>query len=71
MAQLQRFRSPSGVVRDDLLEKATWNQYLKVGGCGSFAHHCQTFSGIPYAKRVPGAESDTEGILSQPSLAGA
>lgn len=50
----------------------TWNQYLKVGGCGSFAHHCQqTFSEIPYAKLVPGAKSDMEGVLSQPSLAGA
>lgn len=31
-AQLLRFRSPRRAVREDLLEKATWNQHLKVGG---------------------------------------
>lgn len=70
-AQLPRFRSPRWLVREDLLEKAVWSQHLKVGGCGSFTHCQQTFSGVPYAQLLPGAKSNMEGVLGQPSLAGA
>lgn len=56
---------------EDLLEKAVWSQHLKVGGCGSFTHCQQTFSGVPYAQLLPDAKSNMEGVLGQPGLAGA
>lgn len=58
-------------MREVWLEKSTWKQHLEVGGCGSFTHCQQTFLGVPYAKLVPGAKSNMEGVLGQPSLAGA
>lgn len=35
------------MVREDFLEEAAWNRYLKVGGCGLFTHCQQTVSGAP------------------------
>lgn len=60
-------------MREIWLEKSTWKQHLEVGGCGSFNSLSADLwgGGVPYAKLVPGAKSNMEGVLGQPSLAGA
>lgn len=48
IAQPLRSKSLRGrAVREDFLEEAAWNQYLKVRGYGSFSHCQWTISGAP------------------------
>lgn len=72
IAQPLRSKSLRGqAVREDFLEEAAWNQYLKVRGYGSFTHCQWTISGTPRCQAGAWCKKVREGVVGQPSLTGA